>query len=130
AAMSVCLIFRKLKMSFRFPGMIVSTQPKIFIKPIRLHDFAGIHLPRRIPESFEFAKSLHQFRPKHFGKKFPARLPVTVFTGKRPSKADDQVGSLFHKLAVLADPALRLQIKINTRMNASMSEVPVQRAPI
>ena len=124
------MIFWKLKMSFRFPRMIVSTQPKIFIKPIRLDHFAGIHLPLRIPESLELAKSLHKFRPKHSRKKFGARLPVPVLPREGASKADNQVSRLFHKLAVLADPGLRLQIKINASMNASVPEMPVERPPI
>src|SRR6267378_2153653 len=40
-AMVVFLILGKLKMSFRFPGMVVGTETQIFVETIRFNDFAG-----------------------------------------------------------------------------------------
>ena len=127
-AVVVALILGKLKMSFRLPRMVLGPETQIFIEPIRLNHFAGIHLPAGIPESFKLTKSLDKFSPKHFGKKFRARLPVPVLARQGPSKADNQVSRLFHKLPVFANAGVRLQIKINTRVNASMAKMPVERA--
>jgi hypothetical protein len=63
----------------------------------------GIHLPIGIPERFEFAEGLHQFRAKHLRKQLAAGLTIAVLAGDGATVADHEIGGLFHKLAELGD---------------------------
>ena len=83
-AMAIDLILGKLKMSFRFPGMIVGAESQIFVEAIGFDHFAGIHLPRGIPDRFELAKSLNKFGAKHFRKELGARLAVATLVPASP----------------------------------------------
>src|SRR5512144_158721 len=44
------VVMRKRKMGNRVRRPIAGAQSKIFIHPVRPHDFAGVHLPLRIPD--------------------------------------------------------------------------------
>src|SRR5436853_20501 len=61
------LIIWKMKMSPCFGRMIIRTQAQIVDDPIRLYDFAGIHLPLWIPDVLEFAECLHELWSEHLG---------------------------------------------------------------
>src|SRR5690348_5522984 len=49
----------------RLDGAIVGAEAQVFIDAVGIDDFARIHFPFRIPESFEFAKGLDQFFAVH-----------------------------------------------------------------
>ena len=76
------MIVGKLKMGRRFPGMIVRTQPQVFIQPVWFDHFARVHLPFRVPSILELAKGLDQLRTKHFRQQLSAGLSISVLPGK------------------------------------------------
>ncbi len=122
------VVIEKLKVGFRFPGRIAGTESKIFVELVRLDQFARIHLPIRIPCRLELTESLDEFRSKHLRKQFGARLAVAVFAGERTAVADDKIGGLFHKLSEPGDAVFRLQIEVQSRVDAAVAEVSVERA--
>ena len=69
-----------MEMRLDISGTIVSTYAQILSDIIRIDDLAGIHLPIGIPDRFELAESLDQFRPKHLWQQPGARLSIAVFT--------------------------------------------------
>src|SRR5947209_20056299 len=52
------VVLRIFEMSRRVPGMIVGAEAQILVDAIRVDDLAGVHLPVRIPDGFEFAEGL------------------------------------------------------------------------
>src|SRR4051794_24578467 len=54
-----------LKMSRRVPGMVIGPEAQILVDTVRIDDLARIHLPVRVPDRFEFTKSLDEFLPEH-----------------------------------------------------------------
>src|SRR5207253_5937968 len=48
------------------PGTVIRSEAQILVEPVRFDNFAGVHLPLRIPDCFELAKCLYEFCPKHF----------------------------------------------------------------
>ena len=80
-ACQAALVFGKLEMSLRLPGIVSGAQAQIFIHPIGLNYLARIHLPGWVPDGFEFAEGLQQFRPEHSGQQFGPRLPVAMLAG-------------------------------------------------
>src|SRR5712692_7610970 len=96
-ARQAAMVIGKLEVCWRLPWFIVRPEAKVFVQPVRLDHLARIHLPVRIPNRFELAEGLHQFRSEHFGKEFGAGLAVSVFAGKGSSIADDQIGSLLDR---------------------------------
>ena len=65
-ACQAALIFGKLEMSLRLPGIVFSAQAQILIHPIGLNYLARIHLPGWVPDGFEFAEGLKQFPHRTF----------------------------------------------------------------
>ena len=63
----IAMIFRKLKVSFRTPGLVISAQAQIFIDAIGLNHLVRVHLVLQIPDGLELAEGLHQLRAKHLG---------------------------------------------------------------
>ena len=122
------MIFGKLEVRLRLPGIVVRPQAQIFVELVRVDHFAGIHLPVGIPGGLEFAERLHQLGAEHFGEEFGAGLSVAVFAGERTAVADDQVGGFFDELAEFRDALFRVQIEVYARVHAGVSEVAVERA--
>ena len=112
------------------PRIVARAESQIFVEPVGLDHFAGIHLPVGIPDRLELAEGLHQFRAKHFGEKFGAGLAVSVFAGERAAVADDEVGGLFHELAEFAHAFGGFEIVIHARVDAGVAEVSVERAVV
>src|SRR5579884_3305329 len=63
-------VFGILEVSFRLPGMVISSQAQVLVEAMRLDHLARIHLPLRIPDGFEFAEGLDQLRAKDFLQEF------------------------------------------------------------
>src|ERR1700674_3764355 len=121
------VVVGKFEMRLGLPGIIAGTEAEILVEAIRFDELAWVHLPIGIPERFELAEGLHNFRPKHFGKKLGAGLPVSVFAGEGAAVADDEVGSLFHELTELADALGGFEIVVHAGVNAGMAEMSVER---
>src|SRR6202171_2812875 len=68
------VVVGEFEMRLRLPGIIAGAAAKIFVQAIRLDELTRIHLPIGIPERLKLAEGLHNFRPKHFGKKLGAGL--------------------------------------------------------
>ena len=122
-------------MRFRLPGSVVGAEAQIFIELVRrlsgqTNQFAGIHFPVRVPCGFKFAESLHQFRTEHFRQQFGAGLSVAVFAGERPAVTDHKVGGFFYELSEFGDSGFRLQIEVQTCVDAGVAEVAVERAAV
>src|SRR5262249_20962022 len=62
--------------------------------------------------------------------KFCFRLSVAMLTGDRSSIAGDQIGGFLHKRTPLANSRFAHEIEIHATMNASLSEMPVERRPV
>ncbi len=122
------VVVGQVEVRLRLPGIVARAETQIFVEAVGIDELARIHLPIGIPERFELAESLHEFRAKHFGKQFAAGLPVSMFTGDGTSVADHKVGSVFHELAELANAFRRFEIVVHARMHAGMTEVPVEGA--
>ena len=103
----IAVIFGIMEVRLRPPGIVVRSEPQILVAAVSLHDFAGIHLPLRIPDGFELAKRFHQFRAKHFFQQLGARLPVAMLAGERAAVADDNVRRLSSEVAILGDAFFR-----------------------
>src|SRR5258708_33763054 len=73
----------KLEVRSRLPRGVACAEAKIFVELIRLDQFAGIHLPCRVPDALEFVEGFHQLRAKHFRDELGTRLSVAVFPLKR-----------------------------------------------
>ena len=112
------------------PGLVVGSEAQIFIHAVGIHNFAGVHLPIRVPDPLEFAKGLNEFRAKHAIEQFGARLAVAVLSGNGSAVAHHQVGGFFHKPAKFGNTSGRLQIEVHAIVNATIPEVPVQCAAI
>src|SRR5215813_6942018 len=91
------VILRKLKMRWRTPWMVVRTEAKILVHPIRLDDFPGIHLPVWVPGCLELVECLDEFRSEHLGQKFSTSLSIAVLAREGSSVAHHQVGSFAHE---------------------------------
>src|SRR5450755_14205 len=109
-------------MRLRLPGIVTRSESQIFVEAIRIDELARIHLPIGIPQRFELAESLHQFRSKHLRQKFAARLPVSMLARDGAAVAHHEVGGLLHELAKFADAFSRFEIVIHARMYAGMTE--------
>ena len=97
---------RKLKVRFHLLNFISRAEAKIFLRLIdgdRIDELAGIHFIGGIPEGFEFAEGLHQFRAEHFGQQRGAGLAVAMFAGERAAVLEDDVGGLVDELAIFLD---------------------------
>ena len=70
AVPKVTFIFRKLEMSFRFPGLEVRSEAQILVNEKWIDDFTRIHLVLRIPDGLELAKCLYQLGTEHFRQHF------------------------------------------------------------
>src|SRR5439155_4586082 len=79
-ARKTSLVFRPMEMRRDIGGAIVSADAQILSDIIRIDDLAGIHPPFGIPNRFELAKSLNQFRPEHLWQQPGARLSIAMFT--------------------------------------------------
>src|SRR5271166_1756230 len=112
------------------PWFVVRAQTQILIQLVGLNDLAGIHFPLRIPERFELPESLHQLRTKHFRQQFRARLTVAMLARERPAEADDQIGGLFCKLAIVGDAFFGLQIEVDPHVYAGVPKVSVEGATV
>src|SRR5947209_4311657 len=55
----------KFEIGLRRPRAIVGAETKIFGWMIRSDDLAGVHLPLRIPQRFEFAECVHELFTEH-----------------------------------------------------------------
>ena len=62
----VAMIVRKQEVGFEVRRIVVGAEAKIFIELVRIDQLAGVHLPLRVPDALEFAKSFDQLRTKHF----------------------------------------------------------------
>src|SRR3981081_1562306 len=120
------MVIGKFKMGLGLPGIIAGTEAKIFVEAIRLDELTRIHLPIGIPERLKLAEGLHNFRPKHFGKKLGAGLAVSMSAGKRAAVANDEVSGLFHKLAKLADAFGGFEIVIHAGVHGGQAEATAQ----
>ena len=72
------VVVRKLEVSLWLPRLVGRAEPKVLINAIWLDDLPGIHFPIRVPNGFEFPKSLNQFASKHFVEKLSFGLAVTM----------------------------------------------------
>jgi len=61
------IVTGKLEVSLQLRRTIIDTQPQVFIRPVGLDDFSGIHFPIRIPDRLELMEGTHEFRTEHFG---------------------------------------------------------------
>src|SRR5947207_1583979 len=122
------LVLRKLKMCFRLPWPICDSQTQIVIKPVRVDHFARVHLPVRIPDSFEFVEGLHQLRSEHFGEELCARLTVSVLARNRSAIADHKISGLLYELSKFGNTILSFEIEVDAVVNAAIAEVPQQPA--
>ena len=91
---------------------------------MRVHRIAGI------PDRLELAEGTNQIRTEHLGQECRLGLAVAVFARDRTSIRDDQVSSLVQEFAVVLDPCDRLQIKVDSGMDAALAEVAVKRAAV
>ena len=115
-------------MCFRLPWPICDSQTQIVIKPVRVDHFARVHLPVRIPDSFEFVEGLHQLRSEHFGEELCARLTVSVLARNRSAIADHKISGLLYELSKFGNTILSFEIEVDAVVNAAIAEVPVKRA--
>ena len=113
------------------PGRVVlGAQAQIFVHAIRVDDLVGIHLPAGVPDCLELTKRLHQFGAIHLGQQLRTRLAIPMLSGQRATIANHQVGGFFHEGAKLFDPVTSQQIKVDTRMDAALAKVTIQRSVI
>src|SRR5579864_182979 len=124
------IVMRKFEMSFRHPRLVVLAKTKVLIHLVGQHELAGIHFPLRVPQYLEPAKSLHQFGAKHFWQKLGACLTVPMLAGERAAVGKNQIRRLFHEFPEFLYSVCRLQIEAQAIVNATVSEMPIQRVAI
>ena len=105
-------------------------EPEILIDPVRTHDLAGIHLSVRIPDGLELAERLDELGPEHLREKLRARLAVAMLAREGAAVGQHEVGRLVHERLVRFYSRCCLEIEIDARMDAPLSEVAVQRAAV
>src|SRR5215469_5492166 len=123
-------VFRKFEMRLRFPRFEIRPQAEIFVDGKGINDLAGIHLVPRIPDGLEFAKCLDQFGTEHFRQHFGLRLAVSMLAGYRSAVADDQVGGILDKSAVIANAFDGSEIEVDPCVNTALPKMPIERAPV
>src|SRR5215468_5143251 len=121
-------IFRELEMRLGLPRMKVCSQPQIFINGKGIDDLAGIHFVLRIPDRFEFSEGLYHFGTKHLGQHLCLRLAVTMLSGDGSPVADNQIGGLVDERAKVANSFDGTEVEVDTRVNAALPEVSIERA--
>src|SRR5579864_4876449 len=119
------VILRILEMSRRVPWMIAGTEAQILVDAIWIDDLAGIHLPIRVPDGFEFAESFNQLWAEHFVEKLGFGLPVAVFAAEAAAVFHAQVGGLFHEGAPFFYSRSAGQVKADAAVKAALPEVAV-----
>src|SRR5206468_7226230 len=89
-----------------------------------------IHLSVGIPDALEPAECIHELRAEHLREKLRPRLTVAVFARQRAAVRNDERGGVLDERLVFLDAGGGLEIEIDPRVNASLSEMAVQRASI
>ena len=106
---------------------------KIFHRVVNadgIHQLAGIHAVIGVPESFELAEGLHEFRTEHLGQQSRAGLAVAVFAAERPTEAEHHIGGAFDELAEAAQSLDGAEVEVDPRVDAALSVVAIERASI
>ncbi len=85
-----------------------------FIRP------SGSQIRLNSPEGFD------ELRAEHLRKKLRARLPVAVLARERSAVGHDEVRGFVEERPDAGDPLLRLEVEVDARVDASLSEVPVE----
>jgi len=102
---------------------------QIFVHTVGLDDLAGIHAPFRIPNGFELAEGLNEFRPN-----ISARVRHVLAHLRAHLRWIRQdlrtVSGLFHKLTEVTHPFFRFEIEIYAHVDAGMPKVSIHGAAI
>src|SRR5262249_27989929 len=81
-----------------------------------------------IPDRFEFSEGLYHFGTKHLGQHLCLRLAVTMLSGDGSPVADNQIGGLVDERAKVANSFDGTEVEVDTRVNAALPEVSIERA--
>src|SRR5512146_943156 len=55
------IVTGKLEVSLQLRRPIIDAKTQVFVRPIRIDNFSGIHLPIRIPDRLELVEGAYQF---------------------------------------------------------------------
>src|SRR5919109_3215589 len=125
------VVFAVVEMSFGLRRPVIVAESQVGIARPGIDHLAWIHLPLRIPDGFEIPKGSEDFLAVHHLEHVATRLPVPMLAGKRASvAADDYLRSLRGEAAIFPDALARGEVKIDARMNATLTEVTVKRAVV
>src|SRR5437868_6718087 len=119
------VIFGPLEMGFGFPRPVCSPQAQVLVHTVGVDNLARIHLPLRVPNRFELAECIDEFRAEHLMEELASRLSVAVLAAQTAAVPYAKVGSLFHEGAPLLDTSFGFNVEIDTAMHATLSEVAV-----
>src|SRR5207248_8897701 len=74
----IAVVFRVRKIGFYLRRIVVSSQAQVFIQAVWINLLAWIHLPIRVPYSFELAECLNQLWPEHLDQQLASGLSIAM----------------------------------------------------
>ena len=117
---------REVRVGFLRP--VAGPEAQILVDAVRADHLARVHLPVGIPDRLELVERVDEVLAVHERQKLRLALPVTVLAGQRSAVRDHQVRRLRHEPAVLVDALSRLEVELDARVHASLTEMPIERA--
>src|SRR5690606_34119406 len=124
------LVVRVAEVRHRRRRPVVRAESQVRVPGIRIDDLAGVQQPCGIPDRLEPAARLDPLIAAPAGLQVGPTLAVAVLAGERAAVGDAERGRVLGEGEVLLDPALALEVEVDPCVDAPLSEVAVERAPI
>src|SRR5204863_2431061 len=118
------------EMGERLRRLVRRAEAEIVVNPVRIDDFARIHLSVGIPDALELPKRVHQFGTEHLRQELRPGLTVAVLARERTADRQNQIRRLYHERLVLVNTRPGFEVEIDSRVHAPLAEESIQGSRI